>query len=150
MKVTPAAPSCWPSARRASSKPGWGEGRFRLQAARTWSGHRLFVIVLIPAVLLRLDAELGYQWQAWFNDSFEYLSNTIHFQLDPERVSGYFIGSRSPVVSYYALITVLDIMGLAVAVMVYALASRFDAPAGSPRWRRSRCFMTGSRSSSST
>ena len=92
----------------------------------------MFVIVLIPAVLLRVDAELGYQWQAWFNDSFEYLSNTIHFQLDPVRVSGYSIGLKilQPFHSY-ALITILQhLMGLAVAVMVYALARhRFCAPA---------------------
>ena len=97
MRVTPAAPSRGPSARRAwgRSKPRRGDGGgFRSLAARTWSGHRLFVIVLIPAVLLRVDAELGYQWQAWFNDSFEYLSNTVHFQLDPERVSGYSIGLK--------------------------------------------------------
>ena len=135
LRGMPAAPSRGPSARRAwpirSGKSGWGDG-FRLLAARTWSGHRLFVIVLIPAVLLRVDAELGYRWQAWFNDSFEYISNTIHFQLDPVRVSGYSIGLKilQPFHSY-ALITILQhLMGLAVAVMVYALARRrFSAPA---------------------
>ncbi len=137
MRVVPAAPSRGPSARRAWpirwSEPGWGGGGgFRWLAARTWSGHRLFVIVLIPAVLLRVDAELGYQWQAWFNDSFQYISNTVHFQLDPVRVSGYSIGLKilQPFHSY-ALITILQhLMGLAVAVMVYALARHlFSAPA---------------------
>jgi hypothetical protein len=88
--------------------------------------------VLAPAVLLRADAELGYQWQAWFNDSFEYLSKTVHFQLDPVRVSGYSAGLRilQPFHSY-ALITVIQhLLGLAVAVMVYALLRhRFGAPA---------------------
>jgi len=137
LRVTPAAPSRGPSARRAwpirRSEPGWGGGGgFRSLAARTWSGHRLFVIVLIPAVLLRVDAELGYQWQAWFNDSFQYIANTVHFQLDPVRVSGYSIGLKilQPFHSY-ALITILQhLMGLAVAVMMYALARRrFSAPA---------------------
>jgi Dolichyl-phosphate-mannose-protein mannosyltransferase len=136
LRVTPAAPSRGHSARRAWpirwSKPSWGDGGgFRSLAARTWSGHRLFVIVLVPAVLLRVDAELGYQWQAWFNDSFEYISNTVHFQLDPVRVSGYSIGLKilQPFHSY-VLITILQhLMGLAVAVMVYALARRFRAPA---------------------
>ena len=73
MRVMPAAPSREPSARRAWSNRSTNPrlGGFRSLAARTWAGHRLFVIVLIPAVLLRADAELGYRWQAWFNDSFE-------------------------------------------------------------------------------
>jgi hypothetical protein len=87
--------------------------------------------VLIPAVLLRVDAELGYRWQAWFNDSFEYVQNTVHFTLDPARVSGYSIWLKilQPFHTY-AIITILQhLMGLAVAVMVYALARhRFAAP----------------------
>ena len=126
MRVMPAAPSREPSARRAwsirSAKYGWAGARSL--AARTWSGHRLFIIVLTPAILLRVDAELGYRWQAWFNDSFEYVANTVHFALDPTRTSGYSIWLKflQPFHSY-ALITILQhLMGLAVAVMIYALA----------------------------
>jgi hypothetical protein len=97
-----------------------------------WSGHRLFVIVLAPAVLLRVDAELGYRWQAWFNDSFEYVQNTVQFTLDPTRVSGYSLWLKifEPLRSY-AVVTILQhLMGLAVGVMIYALARhRFRAPA---------------------
>ncbi len=97
-----------------------------------WSGHRLFIIVLAPAALLRLDAELGYRWQAWFNDSFQYVQNTVHFQLDPTRVSGYSIWLKilQPFHTY-AIVTILQhLMGLAVGVMIYALARhRFRAPA---------------------
>ena len=137
MRVMPAAPSREPSTRRAwsirSIKPSWVTGRgARGLAARTWSGHRLFIIVLTPAVLLRLDAELGYRWQAWFNDSFEYVQNTVHFQLDPTRASGYSIWLKilQPLHTY-AVVTILQhLMGLAVGVMVYALARhRFRAPA---------------------
>ncbi len=101
-------------------------------AARVWAHHRLFLIVMIPAVLLRADAELGYRWQAWFNDSFEYVSNTVSFSLDPTRVSGYEIWLKilQPLHSY-AVITILQhLMGLAIGVMIYALARhRFGAPA---------------------
>ena len=137
MRVMPAAPSREPSARRAwsirSRKPGWVTWRgARELAARAWSGHRLFIIVLAPAVLLRLDAELGYRWQVWFNDSFQYLQSTVHFQLDPTRVSGYSIWLKilQPFHTY-AIVTILQhLMGLAVGVMVYALARhRFRAPA---------------------
>jgi len=134
LRVMPAAPSREPSARRAWSirkvKPSWTGTRSL--AARTWSGHRLFLIVAIPAVLLRVDAELGYRWQAWFNDSFEYVQNTVKFNLDPTRASGYsvFLKILQPFHSY-AVVTILQhLMGLAVAVMVYALARhRYRAPA---------------------
>ena len=134
MRVTPEATSRASSARRAwSVQPGGpGSARLRSLAARTWTGHRLFVIILIPAVLLRADAELGYRWQAWFNDSFEYVANTVHFTLDPTRVSGYSVWLKilQPFHSY-ALITILQhLAGLAVGVMVYALARhRYHAPA---------------------
>ncbi|MDQ2813144.1 MAG: hypothetical protein M3Z75_15030 [Actinomycetota bacterium] len=137
MRVMPAAPSRELSARRGWSirpvRPGWtrqdGIGPL---AGRTWSGHRLFIIVAIPAALLRVDAELGYRWQSWFNDSFEYVQNTVRFNLDPTRASGYSVFLKLLQVFHsYALITILQhLMGLAVAVMVYALARhRFGAPA---------------------
>jgi hypothetical protein len=135
LRVMPAAPSREPSTRRAWSirpvRPGWTRWDvIRSLAGRTWSGHRLFIIVAIPAFLLRVDAELGYRWQVWFNDSFEYVQNTVHFRLDPTRASGYsvFLKILQPFHSY-ALVTILQhLMGLAVAVMVYALARhRFGA-----------------------
>jgi hypothetical protein len=134
LRVMPEATSRAPSARRTWSvrSDAPRSARLRSLAARIWSGHRLFVIVLIPAVLLRADAELGYRWQAWFNDSFVYVEDTVHFNLDPTRVSGYsvFLKILQPLHSY-ALVTILQhLMGLAVAVMIYALARhRFGAPA---------------------
>jgi hypothetical protein len=127
LRVMPAA-----SPRVHSTSRLWSFQSLRSLAARTWAGHRLFVIVLIPAVLLRVDAELGYRWQVWFNDSFDYIQNTVHFQLDTTRVSGYSIWLKvlEPFHSY-AIVTILQhLMGIAVAVMVYALARhRFGAPA---------------------
>ena len=137
MRVMPAAPSRAPSAQRGgpdrSGRRSWTtRAGTRQLAARTWSGHRLFIIVLTPAVLLRADAELGYRWQAWFNDSFQYVQNTVYFQLDPTRVSGYSIWLKilQPLHSY-AVVTILQhLMGLAIAVMIYALARhRFGTPA---------------------
>jgi hypothetical protein len=107
-------------------------GSIRSLLLRIWNGHRLFVIVLIPAVLLRVDAELGYRWQVWFNDSFDYIQHTVQFQLDPTRPSGYSIWLKilEPFHTY-ALVTILQhLMGIAIAVMVYALARhRFGVPA---------------------
>jgi len=99
---------------------------------RIWNEHRLFVLVLIPGVLLRVDAELGYRWQVWFNDSFDYIQNTVSFSLDTTRTSGYSIWLKilEPFHTY-AIVTILQhLMGIAVAVMVYALARhRFGVPA---------------------
>jgi hypothetical protein len=136
----PAAPSRAPSAQRPRpfrpnlpGRPGWTtRAGARALAARAWAGHRLFLIVLAPAVLLRVDAELGYRWHAWFNDSFQYVQNTVHFNLDPTRVSGYSIWLKvlQPLHTY-AVVTILQhLMALAVAVMIYALARhRFRTPA---------------------
>jgi hypothetical protein len=104
----------------------------RRAAARLLSENKLFAVVLIPAVLLRVDAELGYRWQSWFNDSFSYVSSAVTMTLDPTRPSGYAIYLRvlEPLHSY-ALVTISQhLMGLAVGVMIYALARhRFGAPA---------------------
>jgi hypothetical protein len=126
LRVMPGATSRVPTAQPDGSVQPTAPGlaRARSLAARVWSDHRVFILVLAPAVLLRLDAELGYRWQSWFNDSFEYLANTISFSLDPTRVSGYSVWLRilEPFHSY-ALITILQhLEGLSVGVMVYALA----------------------------
>lgn len=116
-----------------ASSPGWLASLFsagRLRALLI--EHRILVLVLIPAIGLRADAELGYRWQVWFNDSFTYMADVIGFHPDKTRPAGYavFLKILEPLHSY-ALITILQhLMGLAVGVMVYALARhRFGAPA---------------------
>jgi hypothetical protein len=98
---------------------------------RVVASNKLFVAVLVPAFLLRVDAELGYRWWAYFNDSFDYISTAATGVTDPTRVSGYSIFLRvlMPLHSL-GLVTVLQhAMGLAVGVMIYALARhRFGAP----------------------
>jgi len=93
--------------------------------------NKLFAIVLVPAALLRIDAELGYRWQSWFNDSWNYVDTAITLNLDPTRPSGYsfYLWVLKPFHSF-ALVTVSQhIMGLLIAVMIYALARRrFGAP----------------------
>src|SRR6201993_2412963 len=106
-------------------------GVWRL-ACRQIANHRLFTIALLPALLLRADAELGYRWQSWFNDSFSYVTAAVTTTLDPTRPSGYSVYLRvlEPLHSY-ALVTISQhLMGLLVAVMIYALARyRFKVPA---------------------
>ena len=96
------------------------------------SGNRLFVLVLIPAVALRADAELGYQWQSWFNDSFQYMGDVIGLHPDVTRPAGYaiFLKILEPLHSYATVTILQHLMGVSVGVMVYALARhRFGVPA---------------------
>jgi hypothetical protein len=93
--------------------------------------NRLFTAVLVVATLLRIDAELGYRWQSWFNDSWDYVDTAVTLNLDPTRPSGYslYMFLLRPFHSF-ALVTISQhLMGLLVGVMIYALAKRrFSCP----------------------
>src|SRR5260221_6514816 len=99
---------------------------------RVMADNKLLAAVLVPALLIRVDAELGYRWWVYFNDSFHYISTAATGVTDPVRVSGYgiFLRALRPLHSF-ALVTILQhVMGLLVPVMIYALAKkRFGAPA---------------------
>jgi hypothetical protein len=99
---------------------------------RLIAGNRLFAAALIPALALRVDAELGYRWQSWFNDSFTYVRAAVTLTPNTTRPSGYplFLWLLSPAHSYLLVTASQHLMGLLVAVMIYALARhRFGAPA---------------------
>ena len=99
---------------------------------RCLADNKLFALALIPAVLLRVDAELGYRWQSWFNDSFSYVSSAVSLTPETSRPSGYpvYLWLLSPFHSYFLVTASQHLMGLLVAVMIYALARRrFAAPA---------------------
>jgi hypothetical protein len=93
--------------------------------------NRLFTVVLVVSALLRLDAELGYRWQSWFNDSWDYVDTAVTLGLDPTRASGYslYLALLRPFHSF-ALVTVSQhVMGLLTGVLIYALARRrFSCP----------------------
>ena len=102
------------------------------RTARLIAGHRLFAAVLLPALLLRVDAELGYRWQSWFNDGFSYVRAAVTLTPGTTRPSGYpvYLWLLSPAHSYLLVTASQHLMGLAVAAMMYALARhRFGAPA---------------------
>jgi hypothetical protein len=99
---------------------------------RCLADNKLFALVLVPAVLLRVDAELGYRWQSWFNDSFSYVTSAVTLTPETSRPSGYpvYLWLLSPLHSYFLVTASQHLMGLLVAVMIYALARRrFAAPA---------------------
>src|ERR1700756_1210371 len=99
---------------------------------RLIAGNRLFAAAGVPALALRVDAELGYRWQSWFNDSFSYVRAAVTLTPNTTRPSGYpvYLWLLSPAHSYLLVTTSQHLMGLLVAVMIYALARhRFGAPA---------------------
>jgi hypothetical protein len=100
-------------------------------ARRLIARHRLFAAVLVPALLLRIDAELGYRWQSWFNDSYTYVRSAVTLTPETTRPSGYpvYLWLLSPAHSYLLVTASQHLMGLLVAVMIYALARhRFAVP----------------------
>jgi hypothetical protein len=102
------------------------------RTARLIAGNRLFTLVLLPAALLRADAELGYRWQSWFNDSFSYLQAAVTLTPGTTRPAGYpvYLWLLSPAHSYLLVTVSQHLMGLGLAVMLYALARhRFGTPA---------------------
>src|ERR1700728_1996213 len=99
---------------------------------RLIAGNRLFAVALVPALALRVAAELGYRWQSWFNDSFSYVRAAVTLTPNTTRPSGYplYLWLLSPAHSYLLVTASQHLMGLLVAVMIYALARhRFGAPA---------------------
>lgn len=100
--------------------------------ARLIAGNRLFAAVLVPAIALRADAELGYRWESWFNDSFTYVRAAVTLTPGTTRPAGYpvYLWLLSPAHSYLLVTASQHLMGLLVAVMIYALARhRFAVPA---------------------
>src|ERR1700761_8557311 len=91
---------------------------------RLIAGNRLFAVALVPALALRVAAELGYRWQSWFNDSFSYVRAAVTLTPGTTRPSGYpvYLWLLSPAHSYLLVTALQHLMGLGVAVMIYALA----------------------------
>ena len=91
---------------------------------RLIAGNRLFAVALIPALALRVAAELGYRWQSWFNDAFSYVRAAVTLTPNTTRPSGYplYLWLLSPAHSYLLVTASQHLMGLLVAVMIYALA----------------------------
>ncbi|GAA2426707.1 hypothetical protein GCM10010191_44050 [Actinomadura vinacea] len=95
------------------------------------TAHWPFLILLGLGVALRVLTVLGYRWAMWFPDSFEYLAGALDPEPHPARPGGYafFLWALRPFHSFELLIVLQHLMGLGVAVMVYALLrTRFGLP----------------------
>jgi hypothetical protein len=89
--------------------------------------------------VLRVITILGFRWAIWFPDSYPYVDVALHPRPDPVRTFGYplFLLILKPLHSVAVVITAQHLMGLAVAVILYALLRRphmFKGERGLPGW----------------
>jgi hypothetical protein len=94
--------------------------------------HRLFTAALGLGAALRVVTMLGFPPAIWFGgDSASYLSTALRHAPGTSRLSGYGIMLLvlRPFHSFAVVTGVQHLMGLAVAVMIYALARRYRLPA---------------------
>jgi Dolichyl-phosphate-mannose-protein mannosyltransferase len=105
-------------------------GRVRALIAR----HPFFAAALAAGAGLRLLAMLGYPGALWFaGDSYVYLGAALRLRPDLSKTTGYslFLRALEPFHSLTLVTGLQHLMGLGVAVMIYALARRSAVPA---RW----------------
>jgi hypothetical protein len=108
---------------------GW-VGRVRAMIAR----HRLFCIALGAGAFVRLLVMIAYPGALWFaGDSYVYVGAALRPRPDLSKTTGYslFLRALLPFHSFVLVTLVQALFGLAVAVMVYALARRAGV---SERW----------------
>jgi hypothetical protein len=88
--------------------------------------HKTFTAVLAGGTLLRMLAMLGYRPASWFNDSFDYLHVAMAPYPHPIRPDGYsfLLWALKPLHSFALVAGLQHLMGLAGAVMIYALLRR--------------------------
>jgi hypothetical protein len=92
-----------------------------------------FIVTLAAAAILRIVAMVAYRPALWFNDSFDYLRIALAPSPDPVRPAGYgfLLWALRPFHSFALVVALQHLMGLAIAVMIYALVHhRYTRP----RW----------------
>jgi hypothetical protein len=93
--------------------------------------NRWFAAALAAGAALRVLAVLGYPGALWFpGDSYVYLGAALRLRPDLSKTTGYslFLRVLEPMHSLTLVAAVQHLMGLAVAVMSYALARRSGVP----------------------
>ncbi|RFU40405.1 phospholipid carrier-dependent glycosyltransferase [Actinomadura logoneensis] len=93
--------------------------------------HALFLVALAGAAVLRWTALRAYPSGLWFTgDSYFYIGHALNPRPSPTRTTGYsmLLWLLRPAHSLYLVVFVQHVLGLAVAVMLYALLRRARLP----------------------
>ena len=93
--------------------------------------NQLFAVALAAGAALRLLAMLGYPGALWFSgDSYVYLGAALRLRPDLSKTTGYslFLRALEPFHSLTLVAGVQHLMGLGIAIMIYALARRCAVP----------------------
>src|SRR5450755_541371 len=109
----------------------WREGRLMRRIALFLVRHRLFGVAFIAGLALRVITMLGFPPAIWYGgDSISYLSTSLHLFPGTSRESGYglLLYLLRPFHSFAVVTGLQHLMGLAIAVMIYALLRRYGLP----------------------
>jgi len=104
------------------------------RAAAVWpllARHRWFVAAFTAGLALRVITMIGFPPAIWFGgDSASYLSTALRHAPGTSRLSGYGIMLLllRPFHSFAVVTTVQHLLGLAMAVLIYAVARRYGLP----------------------
>jgi hypothetical protein len=93
--------------------------------------NQLFAVALAAGAVLRLAAMLGYPGALWFSgDSYVYIGAALRLRPDLSKTTGYslFLRALEPFHSLTLVTGVQHLMGLGIAIMIYALARRCAVP----------------------
>jgi hypothetical protein len=106
----------------------------KIRRALTWvAGNRLFSAAFAVGLVVRVITMLGFPPAIWFGgDSVSYVNSSLHLWPGVSRESGYGVMLKflEPFRSFVVVTAVQHLMGLAVAVMIYALLRhRYRLPA---------------------
>jgi hypothetical protein len=104
--------------------------RPRQQAAALWRDHRLITVAVAMSLIPRLLAMLAFRPALFTPDSFAYLAEGAHPNLSQWHPSGYplFLWLLSPFHSLLLVTALQHLIGVAIAVVVYALLRRWGLP----------------------
>ncbi|HEY1627528.1 MAG TPA: hypothetical protein VGG16_27430 [Streptosporangiaceae bacterium] len=102
-----------------------------LAPASLWRNHRMFTIVACLSILPRFVAAMGFKPALLIQDSFSYMSQSIHLQLGQLRPAGYPMMLRilEPFHSLLLVTTIQHIMGIGLGVMIYVILRTRGLPA---------------------